>query len=99
MHRADPELTSAVETQVGQVPRSPEAFHERERAYIAELERVLRQRPDVRAGNRMLMAQLLFEVAETASAWLAHGRSSSFPADEALAEATEAICRYIEASP
>lgn len=99
VHDANPGLTRAVETQVGQMPRIPEAFRERERAYAAGLERALRARPDVREGNRTLMAQLLFEVAETASAWLAHGQAAAFSRHEALDEATEAICRYVEKRP
>lgn len=96
VHDANPGLTRAVETQVGQMPRIPEAFRERERLYAAGLERVLHARPDVRAGNRTLMAHLLFEIAETATTWLAHGQVSAATRHEALDEATEAICRYVE---
>ena len=99
VHDVNPGLTKAVETQVGQMPRIPAAFHERERLYAVSLERALRARPDVRAGNRALMASLLFEVAETASAWLAHGQASAATRHEALDEATEAICRYVERRP
>ncbi|MDO8836148.1 MAG: hypothetical protein Q7V01_11155 [Vicinamibacterales bacterium] len=95
VHDVNPGLTRAVETQVGQMPRTPAAFHERERLYAVSLERALRARADVRDGNRALMASL-FEVAETASAWLAHGQASASTRREALNEAVEAICRYVE---
>jgi AcrR family transcriptional regulator len=96
LHDQDPGLARAVEAQVGQMPRIPEAFRERKRVYVEDLERVLRQRPDVRPGNRALMACLLFEVAETATAWLAHGGASGFDRDEAITEATAVISRYLE---
>jgi AcrR family transcriptional regulator len=99
VHDANPGLTRAVETQVGQVPRIPEAFRERKRAYAVGMERALRARPDVREGNLALMAQLLFEVAETASAWLAHAHASSSARHDALDEATEVISRYVERRP
>ena len=99
LHDHDPGLTRAVESQSGQIRRLPEAFSERERTYRAELERVLTARPDVRPGNHALMARLLFEIAETATAWLSHGGAAGFDRLEALDEATLAICRYVEAPP
>ena len=97
LHDADPGLTRAVEVQVGQLPRLPQAFHELEAAHSSELARILRLRPDVRPGNKALMAALLFEITKAASAWLAHGKASAFDRDAAISEATNVICRYVEA--
>lgn len=97
LHEEDPQLTRAVEEQVGQVPRLPKAFADRERQYIEGLERMLEARPDVRAGDRRLMASLLFHVAETATSWLAHGPTVRGESGAALEEATEVVCRYLEA--
>jgi AcrR family transcriptional regulator len=98
-HERAPGLSRAVEALVGQRPRIPEAFRERERAYRAQLERILRTRRDVRQGDHGVMAVLLFEIAETASAWLAHGGFSGEARRVAIDEATTAICGYIEARP
>ena len=43
-----------------------------------------------------MMADLLFRIAETATAWLAHGGARAFGREAALAEATSAICAYVE---
>jgi AcrR family transcriptional regulator len=96
LHESDPRLTRAVEHEAGQMPRVPEAFGHYEQAYLADLERILRGRADVRAGDRAVMAQLLFEATEAASGWLAHGPADRFDRDTALDEATELLCRYVE---
>jgi AcrR family transcriptional regulator len=99
VHDTNPELTKAVESLIGQVPRIPDAFRVRQQAYVVELERALRARPDVRPGNRTLMAHLLLEIAETAAAWLAHAPVATTHRHDALAEATDVICRYLEPHP
>jgi AcrR family transcriptional regulator len=99
MHDADPGLTHAVEALVGQVPRLPDAFRERVAAHVRRLAQILERRPDVRRGNRSLMAELLFQIAEAASGWVAHRTNTEEQQTAALDEATEAICRYVEAAP
>ena len=97
LHRANPDLAHAVDVQAAERSRIPSAFRERERRYVAELQRVLLARPDIRPGPRSLMASLLLEIAETATAWLAHSGIAEASPVEALDEAAEAICRYVGA--
>jgi hypothetical protein len=77
----------------------PDAFRHYEEVYRDELDRILRSRPDVRRGDARLMAHLLFEAAETASRWLAHGSADRFDRETALDEATLLLCRYVERRP
>jgi AcrR family transcriptional regulator len=99
LHESNPRLTQAVEHEAGQMPRVPEALTRYERAYLSELERILRKRADVRSGDRAVMAHLLFEATEAVSGWLAHGPAARFDRSTALEEATELLCRYVELPP
>jgi AcrR family transcriptional regulator len=96
LHESDPRLARAVEQQAGHMPLVPEGLAEHKRAHLETVAAILRRRPDVRAGNHDLMALLLTEVTEAVSGFLVHGLPGRFGRDEALAEAVEAVCRYVE---
>jgi AcrR family transcriptional regulator len=95
VHDANPTLSRAVEEHTAQVPRLPRSLTDYESVHLVELERILRTRPDVRRGDYALMAQILFQMAEVVSAWLAHGTGQA-DRGEATAEAVEALCRFVE---
>ena len=73
-----------------------ELLRSREQRFRAELAALLQSRPDVRRGDHQLMATLLYEIVEALSRTLMHGGARGFPRRDAFAEATEAICRYVE---
>ena len=96
VHEADPRLSRAIEQQVGQMPVVPEGLAGTKESHVATLAEILSARPDVRPGNRALMAFLLAAVTETVSVVLVHAAPDRFGRDEMLDEAVEALSRYVE---
>ncbi len=96
VHEADPRLARAVEQQAGQMPVVPEGLAGHKRSHVASVAKILATRPDVRPGNHELMALLLTEITETVSGNLIHGLAGRFGREEALDEAVEALCGYVE---
>ena len=96
VHEADPRLARAVEQQAGQIPVVPDGLAGYKRNHVATLAEILSTRPDVRPGPHALMAVLLAAVTETVSITLVHATPGRFGRDEALDEAVEALCRYVE---
>ena len=97
LHEADPKLARAIELAQIESPALHAVFSRREEKFRGYLETVLRERPDVRRGDHGLMAALLSEIIESVSRSLMHGPGRTFDHEGALDEATEAICRYVEA--
>ena len=96
LHDADPRGAEAVSPYVEGHQFLAEIVRRRERRFQQELVEVLRDRPDVRSGNYRLMAALLFDIVDAVTRSLMHGDARRFDRSEALAEAIEAICRYLE---
>ncbi len=96
VHEADPRLARAVERQAGQMPVVPEGLAGHKRSHVAPVARILSARPDVRPGNHELMALLLTEITETVTGIVIHGLAGRFGREEALDEAVEALCGYVE---
>lgn len=95
-HEADPRLARAVEQQAGQMPHVPEGLAAHRHGTVERVAAILGSRPDVRPGNRALMAAMLGEVAEAVSGLLVHGPRDAFAREELLDEAVEALARYVE---
>jgi AcrR family transcriptional regulator len=99
LHDSDPKMARAVDPALDGRQQLAEMVRRRQERFRQALAEVLRGRPDVRPGNHDLMASLLFEIADGLTRSLMHGDARRFERGEALSEATEAMCRYIEARP
>ncbi len=96
MHDANPRLARAVDPALDGRRQIADVVRLREERFREDLAEVLAARPDIRRGNHAVMASLLYEVVEAVTSAVMHGDARRFDRDIALAEATEAICRYIE---
>jgi AcrR family transcriptional regulator len=96
LREADPRMARAVDPHVDGRQALVAVMRQREEAFRAELAAVLESRPDVRPGNRALMASLLFDIVDGVIRSLMHGDARRFDRQQALDEGVEAICRYIE---
>lgn len=96
LHDADPRTAEAVSPYVEGHQQLAGIVRRREQRFQQELVEVLRDRPDVRTGNYRLMAALLFDIVDAVTRSLMHGDARRFDRTEALSEAIEAICRYLE---
>ena len=96
LHDADPRAAEAVSPYVEGRQQLADIVRRREGRFRQELVEVLRGRPDVRPGNYRLMAALLFDIVDAVTRSLMHGDARRFDRSEALSEAIEAICRYLE---
>jgi AcrR family transcriptional regulator len=96
LHDADPLAAEAVSPYVEGHQQLAGIVRHRAQRFQQELVEVLRDRPDVRAGNYRLMAALLFDIVDAVTRSLMHGDARRFDRIEALSEAIEAICRYLE---
>jgi AcrR family transcriptional regulator len=96
LHDADPRAASAVSPYVEGHQQLSEIVRRREERFRHELVEVLRCRADVRRGDHRLMAALLFDVADALTRSLMHGDALRFDRTEAISEAVEVICRYLE---
>jgi AcrR family transcriptional regulator len=99
MHDANPKLARAVDPEMDGRRQIADVVRQREQRFRGALAEALAARSDVRRGNYDIMASLLYEIVEAVTAAIMHGDARRFDPDEALAEATEAICRYIEKEP
>jgi len=96
MHDANPKLARAVDPELDGRRQIADMVRRREQRFRDDLACVLAARPDVRRGNHEVMASLLYEIVEAVTSAIMHGDARRFDFEDALAEATEAICRYIE---
>jgi AcrR family transcriptional regulator len=99
LHDANPMLAHAADPRGDGAHAGEALLRRREERFRTELAALLRTRPDVRRGDHLLMATLLVEIVEALSRLLMHGGASGFSRDVTFAEATEAICRYVERRP
>lgn len=97
LHEAHPKMARAVDPHVDGRQQLSAIVNQREEHFRQELCEVLRARPDVRRGDHAIMASFLFEMVEAIIRSLMHGDARRFDRPLALEEATEAMCRYIEA--
>jgi AcrR family transcriptional regulator len=98
LHDADPRMARAVDPSGGR-SQLAEIVRRREEAFREQLADVLGRRPDIRPGNRAVMASLLYDIVDAVTRSLMHGDARRFDPGEALPEAVEAICGYVEARP
>jgi AcrR family transcriptional regulator len=96
LHDADPRAASAVSPYVEGHQQLSEIVRRREDRFRHELVEVLRCRADVRRGDHRIMAALTFDVADALTRSLMHGDALRFDRTEAISEAVEVICRYLE---
>lgn len=96
LHDRDPRLAHATDPHGAGAIAGEALLRRRETQFRQHLVAVLEARPDVRPGNRELMATLLYEIVEAMSRTLMHGAAKRFARKAAFEEATEAICRYLE---
>jgi AcrR family transcriptional regulator len=96
LHDADPRVAEAVSPYVEGHQHLAEIVRHRAQRFQQELVEVLCNRPEVRPGNHRLMAALLFDIVDAVTRSLMHGDARRFDRSEALSEAIEAICRYLE---
>lgn len=99
LHDANPKLARAVDPELDGRRQIADVVRRREERFREDLTEVLATRSDVRPGNHAVMASLLYDVVEAVTSAVMHGDARRFDLDIALAEATEAICRYIEKDP
>lgn len=97
LHEADPKMARAVDAHVDGRQQFTEIVRHREERFRQELAGLLRARADVRRGDHAIMASLLYDIVDAVTRSLTHGDARRFDRRRALDEATEAICRYIEA--
>ncbi len=99
LHDADPGIVHALDPRSEGRQQLAQVVHRREQRFRQEFADVLRGRPDVRRGDYALMASLLFDIVEAIVESLMHGDARRFDRRQALDEAVEATCRYIEIEP
>lgn len=96
LHDAAPQTARALDLlATGPLP-GVEVVRRREDRFRHELAEALASRADVRPGNHVLTASLLYELVEAASRWLIHGDGLRFDREAAIAEAVEAVCRSVQ---
>jgi AcrR family transcriptional regulator len=99
LHQSDPKMARAVDPLADGRQQLAEIVRRRQEHFRNELADALRVRPDIRRCDHAVMASLLFDIVDTVTRSLMHGDAQRFDRRLALEEATEAICRYIEAAP
>jgi AcrR family transcriptional regulator len=95
IHDADPELTRVISEMAPQVPGLELTLRKREEASAAAVEAILRARPDVRAGDRRVMAHVLREATESMTRWLQHELPPGLDRSEAADEVARLLAGYL----
>jgi AcrR family transcriptional regulator len=95
VHEADPELTRVVSELAPQVPGLELTLRKHEQASAAAVEAILRARPEVRPGDRRVMAHVLREATESMTKWLQHDLPPGLDRDEAAAEVARLLAGYL----
>ena len=96
LHDENPKVARAVDPLTDGRQQFVEIMLRREERFRQELTEALRGRADVRRGNHVIMASLLFDIVEAVTRSLMHGDARRFERKQALAEATEMLCRCVE---
>lgn len=95
LHQADPALTRALSTSVLRQSPVLEKMHRDDESYLERVVAVLCQRPDVRRGDHLAMALVLFQAAAHLCRWLVHDAPSAVPFEVLLEEIVQLLCRYL----
>jgi AcrR family transcriptional regulator len=95
MHDGEPKLTRAVSVQPPHVPRLETSLRKQEHVQAVQVEALLRARPDVRAGDRAVMAQVLLQAIEALTRWLGHDVPAHLDRRVAIDEVVRMLTRYL----
>jgi AcrR family transcriptional regulator len=95
IHDADPELTRVVSEMAPQVPGLELKLRQNEEASAAAVEAILRARPEVRAGDRRVMAHVLTQAAESMTRWLQHDLPPGLDRGTATEEVARLLTDYL----
>lgn len=99
LHRdADPRLQRALGEEVPQPPHVREQRRRREAEYTARVAVILRERPDVRAYNPEVAAQVLVEATSALSRWLAHDAPPGLDHEAYVREAVRLLTAHLQPS-
>jgi hypothetical protein len=71
------------------------ADDKRDREYVQRVERILRDRDDVRAGDHRLMAHLVGEATGSLTRWLVHQAPPALDRESAVAEIVRMLLLYV----
>jgi AcrR family transcriptional regulator len=99
LHRdADPRLQRALGEEVPQPPHVREQRRRREAGYVIRVAAILRERPDVRAYNPEMAAQVLVEATSALSRWLAHDAPPGLDREAYIREAVRLLTAHLQPS-
>jgi len=99
LHRdAHPRLQRALGEEVPQPPHVREARRRREAEYTTRVAAILRDRPDVRAYNPEVAAQVLVEATSALSRWLAHDAPPDLDQEAYIREAVRLLTVHLQPS-
>jgi AcrR family transcriptional regulator len=97
-HDANPRLQRALGEEVPQPPHVREQRRRRDAGYIARVATILRERPDVRAYNPEMAAQVLVEATSALSRWLAHDAPPDLDQEAYIREAVRLLTAHLQPS-
>jgi AcrR family transcriptional regulator len=97
VHDADPELTRVVSELAPQVEGLELTLRKREEHSAAAVEAILRARPEVRAGDRRVMAHVLTQATESMTRWLQHDLPPGLDRADAADEVARLLAGYLTA--
>jgi AcrR family transcriptional regulator len=95
LHAANPTLVRALSGAENHLPRHVSGGGKREDADIDRVARILRERPDVRAGDATLMALLVARSVEATTRWLVHDAPPWVDRREAIDEIVHMVSGYV----
>lgn len=99
LHRdANPRLQRALGEEAPQPPHVREQRRRREAGYTARVAAILRDRPDVRAYNPEMAAQVLVEATSALSRWLAHDAPPDLDQEAYIREAVRLLTAHLQPS-
>ena len=96
IHDADPELTRVVSELAPMVPGLALTLRKEEETSAAAVEAILRARPEVRPGDRRVMAHVLREATESLTKWLQHGLPPGLDRSAAADEVARLLAGYLD---
>jgi AcrR family transcriptional regulator len=96
LHDEDPDLTQAVSQQAMHVPRLDTSSRTQEAEYVERVAELLRGRPDVRAGDRRVMAHVLVQAMEALTRWIEHEVPAGRDRSAASEEVIRLLASYLE---
>jgi AcrR family transcriptional regulator len=96
VHEADPKLTAVVSWQAPQTRLFGASLRKHGQGRVDRVEAILRGRPDVRTGDRTVMAHLLVVAMEGLKRWVAHELPDERYRRVAIEEVAIMLARYLQ---